>query len=477
MSIVLVIYLSFLLINIILVSTIVLLEKKRPEKTLAWILVLIFIPPIGLILYIFLGRSWKINKLDTTISFSLKELLSPFKFSPKLNKYTHLIELLASNSYSPLFINNKITVLNGGIEKFDSLKIELLKAINHIHLEYYIVKDDVIGNEIKDILIKKALSGVTVRFIIDRIGSSKLSRSYVKQLKTAGVEVVFYSHFLAPFLRIINTQINYRNHRKIVVIDGEVGFLGGINIGDEYLGNGSLGNWRDLHIMIKGDFVLGLQSVFLDDYSIIKKSYNEDYNLNSNIEKYFKPVTSLGTTMMQLTKSGPDSEYPSIMQSIIKMISMAKKEINIITPYFIPTEALIDTLRIAILSGVNVNIIYPKKPDHFTVNRASLTYLAELARCGANIHLYSDTGFIHSKIITIDNEFCSIGTANMDIRSFELNYEINTVIYDESITQALNNIFLEDLKDCSDFNLNKFEHTSLTNKFINGLCRLFSSIL
>lgn len=477
MYIVLFIYLIFLLINIILVSTIVILEKKRPEKTLAWILVLIFIPPVGLILYIFLGRSWKINKLDRTISFSLKELLFPFKFAPSLNKYKQLIELLASNSYSPIFINNEITILNGGLEKFNCLKSELLKATNHIHLEYYIVKDDIIGNEIKNILIKKSLEGLTVRFIIDRVGSSKLSRSYIKELKSAGIEVVFYSHFLAPFFRIVNTQINYRNHRKIVVIDGEIGFIGGINIGDEYLGNGSLGNWRDCHLMIKGDFVLGLQSVFLDDYSIVKKSCNEDYNLSTNIEKYFKPVVCTGTSMMQLTKSGPDSEYPSIMQSIIKMISMAKTEVNIITPYFIPPEALIDTLRIAILSGVSVNIIYPKKPDHFTVNRASLTYLAELARCGAKIYLYSDEGFIHSKILTIDNEFCSVGTANMDIRSFELNYEINTVIYDKYITQSLNNIFLDDLKDCTNFNLGKFENSSLLDRFINGLCRLFSSIL
>jgi len=477
MYLILLIFLFFLLINIILVSTIVILEKKRPEKTLAWILVLVFLPPIGLILYIFLGRSWKINKLDKTNSFTLKELSYPFKFSPKLNKYESLIELLTANSYSPVFTKNDIKVLNGGIEKFDLLKEELLKAKNHIHLEYYIVKDDIIGNEIKDILIKKSLQGITIRFIIDRVGSSKLSHSYIKELKSAGIEVVFYSHFLAPFLRIINTQINYRNHRKIVIIDGEVGFVGGINIGDEYLGNGKLGNWRDCHLMIKGDFVLGLQSVFLDDYSIIKKSYNEDYNLSNNIENYFRPITSTGSIMMQLTKSGPDSEYPSIMQSIIKMISMAENEVNIITPYFIPPETLIDTIRIAILSGVNVKIIYPKKADHFTVNKASLTYLAELVRCGAKVYLYSDKGFIHSKILTVDNEICTLGTANMDIRSFELNYEINTVIYDKSITETLNNIFLQDLKDCTKFDLDKFENSSLIDRFINGLCRLFSSIL
>lgn len=477
MFIILLILLIFLLINLLLVSTIVILEKKRPEKTLAWILILIFIPPVGLILYIFLGRSWKINKLDKTISFSLKELLYPLKFPSNLNKYKSLIDLLALNSYSPLFINNEINILNGGYEKFECLKKELLKATNHIHLEYYIVKDDIIGNEIKDILIKKSLQGVKIRFIIDRVGSSKLSGNYVKQLKAAGVEIIFYSYFLAPFLRIVNTQINYRNHRKIVIIDGEVGFLGGINIGDDYLGNGNLGNWRDCHLMIRGDFVLALQSVFLDDYSIIKKTCNENYDLTNNIENFFKSTPIVGSTAMQITRSGPDSEYPSIMQSLIKMISMAKKEINIITPYFVPPEVLMDTLKIAILSGVTVKIIYPKKADHFTVNRASLTYLAELVRCGCKVYLYSDKAFIHSKILTIDNEICTVGTANLDIRSFYLNYEINTVIYDNNITKKLNEIFLEDLKNCVEFNLDNFDNTSLNNKFINGLCRLFSSIL
>ncbi|MGL5084873.1 MAG: cardiolipin synthase [Clostridium sp.] len=477
MYIVFLIFLFLILLNIIFVSSIVLLEKKRPEKTLSWILVLIFLPPIGLILYIFLGRNWKINKLDKTNSFTFKDLLYPLKASPHLNKYGALMELLAANSYSPIFINNNVKVLDGGVEKFKYLKEELNKATNHIHLEYYIVKDDVIGNEIKDILINKALQGITIRFIIDRIGSSKLSRAYIRDLKSAGIDVIFYSHFLAPVFRILNTQINYRNHRKIVVIDGRVGFMGGINIGDEYLGNGYLGNWRDCHFMIRGDFVLGLQSVFLDDYSIIKKSCNEDYNLPINIENYFSSIVSTGSTMMQITKNGPDSEYPAIMQSIIKMISMAKKEIKIITPYFIPSESLVDTLRIAILSGIKVEIIYPKKADHFTVNRASLTYLAELVRCGAHVYLFSNNGFIHSKILTVDCEICTIGTCNMDIRSFELNYELNAVIYDKEVTAVLNNIFLKDLKQCTEFSLATFEKTSIINKLINGVCRLFSSIL
>ncbi|SLK22863.1 Putative Cardiolipin synthetase [Clostridium chauvoei JF4335] len=470
---------TIIFINLILISAIVILEKKRPEKTIAWILILLLLPPIGLILYIFLGRNWKLNTLNKGITNNLKKLINPIICSNNdtLKDYPSLVKLLAANSYSPLFINNKVYILNGGKEKFKFLKNELIKAKHHIHLEYYIVKNDKIGNEIKDILIDKVKQGVEVRFIIDKMGSIKLKKSYIKELKQAGVDVVFYTYIFAPLLRLVNTQVNYRNHRKIVVIDGSIGFIGGINIGDEYLGKGKLGEWRDCHIMIKGDAVLALQATFLDDYSSIKKCNSENLNLTSSIETYFSQPNSTGNTLMQVIKSGPNSEFPSIMQSMIKMISMAEDYINIVTPYFIPSEGLIDALRIASLSGIKVTIIFPEQADHFTVNHASITYLAELMRCGAKVYLYNKKGFVHSKFLIIDGEICNIGTANMDIRSFELNYEINTVIYDKKITTILNNIFYKDLNNCREYTLKEYDKQSIFNKMLNGLCRLLSSIL
>ena len=208
------------------------LERKQPEKTIAWLLILTLLPPIGLILYIFLGRNWKRNKLNDRVNPEINELINPILDEYPEKQYVPLMELLAFNSDSPIFVNNDIKIYKDGVEKFKDLKEELLKAKHHIHLEYYIVNSDEIGNEIKDILIKKALEGVKVRFIIDKVGSSSLKRSYIKDLKKAGISVIMYSYFLAPLLKVINTQINYRNHRKIVVIDGQVGFLGGINIGD-----------------------------------------------------------------------------------------------------------------------------------------------------------------------------------------------------------------------------------------------------
>ena len=455
------------------------LEKKRPEKTLSWILVLVILPPIGLILYVFLGRNWKINTLDKKIRDSVFTLtnFTHLKTNEILIEYKSLITLLASNSYSPLFMKNNISILDSGDKKFDLLKEKLLEATEHIHLEYYIVKDDKIGNEIKDILIKKAKEGVKVRFIIDKVGSIKLPRRYVKELRIAGVDVVFYSYVLAPVLRFINTQINYRNHRKIVVIDSKIAFLGGINIGDEYLGLGKLGHWKDCHIMIEGDCVLGLQSVFLDDFSTIKKYNNEEISILNNVENYFKPHTFQGNIPMQIVKSGPDSEFPSILQLLIKMISIAKKSVNIITPYFIPSEALMDSLRIAALSGIEISLIFPERADHFTVNRASQTYLAELKKVGANIYLYDKNAFIHSKILTVDEKICTLGTANMDIRSFELNYEINTIIYNEEITKSLDTLFKDLLKDCRKFTYEEYQNRYLLSKFIDGISRLLSSIL
>ena len=338
----------------------ILFGTKRPEKTLSWILILIILPPIGLLLFIFLGRNWKINTLDKKTKEKALGLtqISNEKRDTILNEYKDIINLVASNSYSPLFLNNKIKILDGGINKYSTLKEKLINAKEHIHLEYYIVKNDKIGNELKDILIMKAKEGVKVRFIIDKVGSIKLNRKYIKDLRKSGVDVAFYSYVLAPFLRFINTQINYRNHRKIAIIDSRFAFVGGINIGDEYLGLGKMGDWKDCHIMIEGDCVLGLQSVFLDDFSSIKKYNNEEINILNNLDEYFKNYNSYSNIPMQIIKSGPDSQFPSILQVLIKMIMSAQKSINIITPYFIPSEGLMDSLKIALLSGINVCFIF-----------------------------------------------------------------------------------------------------------------------
>lgn len=465
------------IIYAILTVTLVVLEKKQPEKTIAWLLIFVLFPPAAIVLYLFLGRNWKIYKLRESFSMEVHQLIYSAKNRLRDMQYYPLVELLANNSESPLYVNNDITVLNNGEEKFRYLKDELKKAKHHIHLEYYIVKSDSIGNEIKDILLQKAAEGVKIRFIMDSVGAIRVKRSYINELKNADIDVVHYSYFLAPLLRTINTQINYRNHRKIVVIDGEVGFIGGINIGDEYLGKGKLGFWRDTHLMVKGDFVLGLQAVFIDDYITIKSANKERAFQAEDFKDYFKAVSSKSNKIMQLIRSGPDSKYRSIEQGILKMITLAKDHIYITSPYYVPSESIQEALKIAALGGIKVKMIFPGRYDHFLVYHASRTYLAELSKCGVEVYLYQANAFVHSKVVIVDGKICTVGTANMDRRSFELNYEINAVIYDDEISVQLEHSFKEDLELSKRMHSGDWDNTSTPRKVLESFCRIFSSLL
>lgn len=465
------------LINIMVSIIVIILERKNPEKTIAWLAIFIVLPPIGLFLYIFLGRNWKKHKLHDETNINIEELIYEAMRGSNACEYSALIELLSRNSESPLFRDNSVTIFKDGTEKFKELKKQLLKAKNHIHLEYYIVKSDTIGNEIKDILIKKAQEGVKIRFILDKVGCIGIKKSYIRDLKDAGVDVIYYSYFLAPFLKYINTQINYRNHRKIVIIDGKVGFLGGINIGDEYIGKSKFGYWRDTHIMVKGDFIYGLQAVFLDDFATIKEANKELFYYGDNFEEFFPEYDSYDGKLMQLIKSGPDSEFPAIEQAVLKMISTAKRHVYITTPYFIPTESILNALKIASLSGIDVIILFPERYDHILVHYASITYLEDLVRNGVKLYFYNKNAFVHAKTTSVDGTLCTIGTSNMDIRSYELNYEINAMIYDEEVTEELENLFFEDLKHSRRISIDYFDNLPPYIKAFEAFCKIFSSLM
>lgn len=466
-----------LVLNAFILTTIIILERKRPEKTIAWLLLIALFPPLGLVLYLFLGRNWKRHKLNEEFSPVVKDLLSRVINRVNNEEHRYLVELLANSSDSPLFVDNDIEIYCNGDDKFKALFDEIEKAKHHIHLEYYIVKSDEIGNRLKELLIKKSKEGVRVRFIMDRVGSIKVTKKYIEELRNNGVDVVQYTYFLAPLLRRINTQINYRNHRKIAIIDGKVGFIGGMNIGDEYRGLGKIGKWRDLHLKVKGDFVIGLQGVFIDDFMAVKRIDNGEFFMENEFDKYFPTSEKSNGKIMQLVTSGPNSEYPAIMQGIIKMITMAKKNIYITTPYFVPTESVMEALKVAKLSGVDVKILFPGKYDHFIVYHASKTYLEELQRCGVEIYLYKKDTFVHSKVMTIDGSICTIGTANMDIRSFELNYEVNAVIYDEETTKGVEEYFMKDIEGSTKVDREYFTNQNRTVKMIEGICRIFSELL
>ncbi|MDN5341692.1 MAG: cardiolipin synthase [Oceanotoga sp.] len=458
----------------------IIMERKRPEKTLTWIIIFVLFPPIGILFYLLIGRNWKKkkNKLNTTTDEITKELFNIYNTKIEIKKYEPLTELFANNSFSPLYGNNEIELFSEGNSLFERIIEDIEKAKDHIHLEYYIFKNDDIGSKIIKALIKKANEGVEVRIIADKVGSVDLKRKAIKEMKKNNIDFVFYSYFLAPILKPFNTLINYRNHRKIIVIDGEIGYVGGFNIGDEYIKSKKLGIWKDTHIRVAGDFVYGLQASFLDDFNRIKKLYKEKNFIKGNYEKYFKiHEQTKDNIKMQLIKSGPDSENPSIMQGILQMINLAKKNINIVTPYFIPNDEVLSALKVAVLSGIDVKILFPSNIDHYLVRFASMTYLQEISETGAKIYFLNDKYFIHSKTISIDGEICSIGTANMDIRSYELNYEINAMIYDDKMTRILDEEFENNLLNSRAINYNYFENKNIFIIFLESFGRLFSNIL
>jgi cardiolipin synthase len=468
-------------INILFALTVVFIERKNPANTWTWLMVLLFLPSIGFILYLFLGQNLKRKKIFslkkeerenlTSIINKQKDFLDNedlTKTNPFLNKYSDMMKLNLCSDKAFYTNNNHVTIFTDGKSKFDKLKETLENAELYIHMEYYIFQNDNLGNLILEILCRKAKEGIEVKLLYDGMGCIKVHRSFFDCLTKAGGKV---SCFFPPFLPYINLRLNFRNHRKICTVDGKYAFIGGFNIGDEYLGlSKKFGFWRDTHLFIQGDAIDALELHFLMDWRF---AADEDSTFDN---KYFPHRSHLGKTGLQIVSSGPDSIFTSIKNGYLKMISKAEKNIYIETPYFIPDDSILEALRIASLSGVDVRIIIPSKPDHPFVYWASTSYMGELLDCGVKCYTYTK-GFLHSKFISIDGAISSVGTANLDIRSFTLNFEINAFIYDSKITSDLDDFFMDDLKSCDELTLDKYINRSFIVKFKESVSRLLSPIL
>ena len=465
-------------INIVWIGLVIFLENNNPSRTVAWLLVLTLLPLLGFVLYVFFGRSYR--KKYRSEAKHLKDseqmikaaelqnsLLDIIEFPNVENPYNkRLVHLLLKNAKSPFAVRNEIKVLTNGISKFNALMEAMEHAENHIHLEYFIIKNDHIGNEIRRLLIMKAQQGVSVRLIYDAVGSWKLTPYFLNSLKNAGVEC--YPFFPVAF-PLLSRDLNYRNHRKIVVVDGRIGFVGGLNIGDEYLGmSDKFKFWRDTHLEIKGEGVYTLQNIFLNDWNFVA-----DQEIKGSV--YFPKHSVHNISMMQIAASGPDSEWQSILQAFFKMISSANDKIWITTPYLVPEDSLMMGLKTAALSGIDVRIIIPAQPDHFFVYWASRANIEPLLRAGVKIYRYNN-GFIHSKIMIVDRLTATVGTANFDIRSMEINFEINAFIYDKDVIIRLEEDFIRDLNDCREFTLEAFEKRPFREKFLEALGRLVSPL-
>ena len=488
-----IILLIFYILSII-ISIKLILENRDPSKTLIWILIFMIFPGIGILFYIVLGRnirSLKINKTSKlannmkkdNLLFNIEEMSDLANIQSKMIKEGKLpnsenidfrvlrvVSLLLNTGIFPFTINNKVDIYVDGNEKFKNLIKDIRNAKDHIHLEYFIIKDSEIGNIIKKELINKAKEGIKIRIIYDDVGCWRFwfHRKFFNEMKKYNIEIVPY---LKGKIAIpVGSQINYRNHRKIVVIDGSIAYTGGINIGDEYVGkNKKFGYWRDTHIRIEGTSVYMLQMIFLTDWYYNKKEILLE-------EKLFPKLDNKGNSMMQIVASGPDSDWESMHYAYFYAISQAKKSIYIETPYFIPDDSLLRALKCAALMGVELKILFPKIADHKIVNSASYSYFQEILECGGKVYLYNK-GFLHSKLIIIDDFMASTGSANMDLRSFKLNFEVNAFIYDEKVIKEMKKDFFKDLNNSEELDEIEFKNRKIDIKIKQSICRLFSPIL
>ena len=460
----------------------ILSENRNPSKSLAYILVIVFLPIAGLIVYYFVGKKPAFKKPV----FDKKRLLDKYKtaqyfeqLKPKMEERLLLLEnnigdmafpfrYLYNQGESLISTGNTVSLLNNGEEMFPALFTALENACSHIHLEYYIFTPDEVGSRLADILINKKKQGVEVRVIVDDVGSNQINR-LSKKFKEAGVH--FLKTLPVAFTSLANS--NYRNHRKIAIIDGCIGFIGGINIDERYWNNGKHKlYWRDTAVSIKGRAVNLLQVQFF--LSWFFAGGHDDFVANKH---YFKiPAEKEGHAIVAIAASGPGSEVPYIMETIILAISQAKKSIRINTPYFIPTDQLTSALVIAAANGIKVELILPATSDSYIVQHASFSFIKPLLQRGVHIYLY-EKGFIHSKTISIDGVLSFVGTANMDVRSFYLNFEITSIIHEPDLCHAMEDSFEKDKQNSRLLTLEQWQNRSALHRGLDSICRLLAALL
>ncbi|MEG6616766.1 cardiolipin synthase [Peptococcaceae bacterium 1198_IL3148] len=479
------IYAIITIVNLFLALTIIFIERKNVAATWAWLMVLLFLPVLGFILYFVFGQNMSRRKLyklkeeeEKVIDHVLSQQWEQFKrqqypfHTPEVAAYRDMMLMNLSSSMALYTQDNDVDIFTDGNQKFAALFEAIEGARDHIHVMYYIFNDDEIGRKLRDALTAKAKEGVEVRFLYDHIGSRDLTDFFFQPLKEAGGKVAAFFPSRIPFL---NIRVNYRNHRKIVIVDGKVGFLGGFNVGNEYLGlDQRFGYWRDTHLSIRGSAVLQLQTQFFLDWNLSSEDQlrtEQRYFLSQQFND-----SMAGQTGIQIVSSGPDNIMEQVKNGYIKLIHKAKKSVWIQTPYFIPDESLLNTLKMAVLSGVDVRIMIPKVPDHKMIYWATYSYLGDLLPLGVKCYLYAK-GFLHAKTIVVDGVAASVGTANFDIRSFKLNFETNAFIYDQDIATQMMEIYQRDIKDCVRLPYHEYEQRSRMQRLKESFARLLSPIL
>jgi len=459
-----------------LISTIsvLLLENRNPAKSLSWVMVLLFIPVIGMFFYLLLGQDYRKKKIISkksirsvidrpVASFDINKLDTTLMSDNQLN----LVKLLYKNSESAGYAFNKIDVLSDGESTFEAVFEAIRKAKDHIHIEFFIFDDDKISNQLRELLIQKSREGVRVRLIYDYWGSFNLSKKYLKSMKEAGI---YFRPFLPFRWRISrSSKINYRNHRKLIIVDGITGFTGGLNIADRYIYGNSLGKWRDTFVQMEGSVVHGLQLLFMVDWFFVDRKLIDG-------PEYFPEPKKFEQNLIQLVNSGPDSDWEAIMQGIASAISSATKYVYIQSPYFMPTDVIAICMQMAALSGVDVRLMIPERSDSRLSDASTSSYLGQALEAGVRVFRYNN-GFLHSKAIVIDDFISIVGSCNLDERSFVQNFEANAFIYDPTTAVKLRELYMEDIVNCEELSLESWTNRKRRQKLKESFARLFSPLM
>ena len=465
------IFLLLYMVTILGLCVVIIAENRNPLKTIPWVVAVLLAPGIGLLFYLFFGQD---NRKQRIISRRTYKRIMKRPHTERIlqdacnlpPEYQSLATLLRNNNRASLLYGSRLEVFTEGKAKFEALLRDLRGARRYIHIEYYIFCDDRVGGAVRDVLVAKAREGVKVRLLYDDVGCWNVPNSFFREMRDAGVEVY-------PFLRVafpsFTSKVNYRNHRKIVVIDGVIGYVGGMNVADRYEDGFSWGIWRDTHFRVEGKGVHGLQAAFLVDWYAVSKQF-----LNSR--QYYPKVEVLDDTVLQVVTSGPVGPWRNLLQGIIRTVTNARQYVYIQTPYFLPTEGLNQAMQIAALGGTDIRLMLPLHSDTRATHLASRSFIDDMLRAGVKVYFYRP-GFLHSKLVVCDDYVTCIGSANMDFRSFEHNFEVNCFVYQAAFARQMKKLFMRDLQGCDRVMPEAWKKRPMKQKFCESFMRLFSPLL
>lgn len=458
---------SLTILGIVLV---IITDNRNPLKTLPWIIVLLLVPGVGLVFYFFFGQNLSKQRIISRrtrkrITMQLEEG-EPFGTPGIPEKYLPLSELLSNTIHSVPLHGSRIEAYTDGVSKMEALLAEIARARHHIHIQYYIFNDDETGRSLRDALAAKAREGVEVRILYDDVGSAKAKKTFFTQMRGMGIEVYAFLHVKFPFF---TSKVNYRNHRKIAVIDGRVGFIGGMNIADRYVRGTGWGTWRDTHFRIEGSGAAGLQASFLSDWSATTKCHISG-------PEYYPPAEQFTDNTLQIVPSGPFGKWRTLLQADSYAIARASRRVWIQTPYYLPSDVLNMALQEAALAGIDVHLMLPARSDSKVVDLATHSFLDDMMKAGVKISFYTP-GFLHSKLLIIDDVLTVIGSANMDFRSFEHNFEVNAFVYDPEFASRMAGVFENDLAHCHPLTAAEWFRRPRSRRVAESFMRVFSPLL